>query len=122
MKRWDEPLACSFTKMEFEGLKNWSKISIENKPVAVTCGRRATQSGNPVFLVVDASGYGWGAALYNENKLFSTFTAGKWWGGGENGVYGSSVKAEPEGLVKAVKHLERYSKKRMLKYIKIMKI
>ena len=106
VRRWDEEMRCTLSPGEYREVQVWVETSIANRPVPMGCGRKEDPKEPDRYLVVDASGEGWGAVLYDKEKRYITFVAEKW----RKNDYGSSVKAEPAGLERAVgrlKHLLR---------------
>jgi len=99
---WDAKLGLRLTSLEFSLLEEWVHLAQSNTPVDTLAGKKEPPPINEVsamFIVVDASVWGWGALLFDHNKTLVK-TAACPWKNGED--FSSSVKAEPRGAREAV--------------------
>jgi len=100
---WDKPLELHLTKLEHTLLEEWVGIIRKNEPVPLTIGKKEGPSlaelQAELYIVVDASNWGWGALFYNRERVYTDFMAEQW----PRGDYRSSVKAEPLGIEEVVK-------------------
>ena len=94
--KWDSDLILNLTSNEYSIIEKWVNTILTNTPVQMTAGKKDIPPLNQMdaFIVVDASGWGWGALYFDENKKYRFFINGAW----PNEKYKSSVRAEPEGI------------------------
>lgn len=100
---WDSPLSMSLSKGEVVDLTGWVKAALRNEPVPTLSGRKEPPPLDQIdamYIVVDASEWGWGALLFNNKRVCVGTGCGKW----GKGDFSSSVKAEPLGVRQAVLH------------------
>ena len=95
-EKWDCGLTLHLSSNEYSMVEGWVNTILTNSPVQMTAGKKDIPPLNQMeaFIVVDASGWGWGALYFDENKKYKFFTNGAW----PNDKYKSSVRAEPEGI------------------------
>ena len=104
---WDKPGLINLSPSDFRDLSTWVEISLLNRKVHIEEGKKTPtpiESLSCFYIITDASEWGWGAILFNKEKVVIK-TASYPWPKGEGG-YQHSSKAEPMGVVQAVLHFQ----------------
>jgi len=66
-----------------------------------------------LYITVDASAWGWGAVIYDEQKLYKSHLSGEW----HIGNYDSSVRAEPQGIEEVIKRIKNTFKDKTIAFL-----
>ena len=106
--KWDSDLILNLSSNEFSIIEKWVNTVLVNTPVQMTAGRKDIPPLNKmdIYIVLDASRWGWGALYFDEHRKYKFFINGAW----PHDKYESSVKAEPEGIERVVAKWKHYLK------------
>ena len=104
---WDSPLSMKLSAGEVTDLTGWVRTALRNEAVPTLSGKKEPPplenlQLDAMYIVVDASEWGWGALLFDNKRCFVRTGCGEW----GKGDFRSSVKAEPLGVRQAVLHFK----------------